>query len=76
MAMSADQEAIRRKIIYNTKKLSDYTIKKRIEKIEKQLLDSIKIKSLRKKNLPELIYNHALPIVTRKDEKPGCRHCG
>jgi ATP-dependent helicase HrpA len=50
------------------KSLSDEKINKKIFSLEKKLQKSVEKRSWRKINRPELIYNDALPILSKKDD--------
>lgn len=71
-ALCADRHAIRREIIRikqsGIKSASEDKIKNKLVRLEKRLQTSVKKKSWRKSNRPELIYNDALPIFSKKDE--------
>ncbi|MCK5508745.1 MAG: DEAD/DEAH box helicase, partial [Desulfobacterales bacterium] len=71
-ALCADRQAVRREILRikrsKTNTLSDKNLKQKFIQIEKQLRASIKKKSWKTQNPPELTYNPDLPITDKKNE--------
>jgi len=70
-ALIADRHAIRREIMRikrrTAKSPSDERINKRLVGLEKKLQASVKKRLWRKANRPKPVYNHALPILAKKD---------
>ena len=71
-ALTVDRYAIRHEIIrikrWTAKSPSDERINKRLVGLEKKLRTSVKKRLWRKANRPEPVYNHALPILAKKDQ--------
>ena len=71
-ALTVDRHAIRGEIIrikrWTAKSPSDERINKRLVGLEKKLQTSVKKRLWRKANRPEPVYNHALPILAKKDQ--------
>lgn len=72
MAMCEDMYTIRREIRSikrsNIESSFDEKVKERLFRLEKKLQASIKKRSWRKENLPDLTFNTTLPITSKKDE--------
>ncbi len=71
-ALTADRHAIRREIMrikrWTAQSPSDERINKRLAGLEKKLQTSVKKRLWRQANRPEPVYDHALPILAKKDQ--------
>jgi ATP-dependent helicase HrpA len=72
LALAKDRMAAQREIQRLTrakpKSLSGHKINQRTERLEKRVTASVRRKSLRQQNLPQLHYNDDLPIMAKKDD--------